>query len=124
MTIVATTSTARLDGAFDRDPVSTVIDLASIEPGTPLGALSAGDQGAGHVVVIGTPDAWQSRWSLLTAARSRSDLVVHGCGVAEFRALTGLRALPPPLSDPVRDAWCLEPGGSLARIRLGAPPRS
>lgn len=62
----------------------------------------------GRSVVLGDPDAWQADWAELARARRDLPLLVHGCGVAEFRALTRLRDVPPPLA--VGESWLVEQG--------------
>lgn len=69
-------------------------------------------------VILGDPVAWQSSWGVLAALKPRIPLVFHACSVAEFRALSGSRALPPPLDSPAETVWLLTPEGALGRMRL------
>ena len=67
--------------------------------------------------IVGDPDAWQSRWGALQAARATHTVVVDGVGAGEFRAVTRLRSLPPPLADD--DAfWVWGTDGVVRRARL------
>jgi len=68
-------------------------------------------------VVVGDVEEWQSRWGLLAAVRHRAEVVFDACSVADVRALTRSRDLPPPLAGLSGVAWRLELDGQLARIR-------
>jgi len=73
--------------------------------------------------VVGDPDAWQARWGSLQAARPAHTVVLDGLGVSEFRAVTRLRTLPPPLSgDDLFWVWGAD--GSVRRGRLPQPGES
>jgi S-DNA-T family DNA segregation ATPase FtsK/SpoIIIE len=76
--------------------------------------------GAAPHFVLGDPDDWQSSWALLGSLRARSPIVLHGCGVAEFRSLARTRALPPPIASPADTVWLLHPDGRVERARLTA----
>jgi len=67
-------------------------------------------------VLVGDPDAWHARWSLFGTVAGRMPVVFLDCSVADFRALTRRRALPPPLAE--GQAWLLEPDGSVRRALL------
>ena len=68
-------------------------------------------------VIIGDPDAWQAHWTLLGAVRGSGGLVVvDHCSVAEFRAISGRRTLPPPIRTSVDQCWALETDGSVRRM--------
>jgi S-DNA-T family DNA segregation ATPase FtsK/SpoIIIE len=71
----------------------------------------------GAVILVGDLDDWQNQWALFAALRQNADLVLEGCTVSEFRALTKRRELPPLLAAPGH-AWHLPPGGQPARVRL------
>jgi DNA segregation ATPase FtsK/SpoIIIE, S-DNA-T family len=72
-------------------------------------------------ILIADPDVWQSQWSLFGSLRRSSQLVFDGCTVAEFRALTRSRSLPPPFPRGERALWLLEPDGTLTRARWRDP---
>lgn len=72
----------------------------------------------GPVVISGDPDEWQRHWRVLTTARSDYDLVIDTSCAAEFRTLTGSRALP-PYAEPGRSrAWLMHAGADPIRIVL------
>ncbi|MET0932804.1 MAG: FtsK/SpoIIIE domain-containing protein [Mycetocola sp.] len=75
------------------------------------------------VVIVGDSEQWQAHWSLLTALREEAVLIVDGCSVAEFRALTRIRTRPPVLARFPGRAWAVEPGGDVTRVSLGRPTR-
>ncbi|MET0887086.1 MAG: FtsK/SpoIIIE domain-containing protein, partial [Mycetocola sp.] len=76
------------------------------------------------VVIVGDSEQWQAHWSLLTALREEAVLIVDGCSVAEFRALTRIRTRPPVLARFPGRAWAVEPGGDVTRVSLGRPTRA
>jgi S-DNA-T family DNA segregation ATPase FtsK/SpoIIIE len=71
----------------------------------------------GTAVLVGDSDEWQAQWPLLTALRSGADLLLEGCTVSDYRALTRRRDLPPLLAVPGH-AWHVAPGGQPVRVRL------
>jgi S-DNA-T family DNA segregation ATPase FtsK/SpoIIIE len=62
----------------------------------------------GRTVLLGDPDAWQSDWAALSRARRDLPIVLHACGLADFRAITRLREMPPPLA--AGEVWLVEHG--------------
>ena len=74
-----------------------------------------------HIVLLGDSDAWQAAWTLLPAARARGRLVFHRCSVADYRAITRSRDIPPPLGAPDDQVWVLGADGTPVRADL--PPR-
>jgi S-DNA-T family DNA segregation ATPase FtsK/SpoIIIE len=75
-------------------------------------------EGGERTVILGDPDAWTAAWGLLGTLRSRVPVLFQGCSVAEFRALSRQRELPPPIAAPREGAWLLLPDGRLERVRL------
>jgi S-DNA-T family DNA segregation ATPase FtsK/SpoIIIE len=71
------------------------------------------------VVVVGDPQLWQAHWSLLAATLRSRTVLFDGCSLAELRAVTGRRELPPPFDRGERTLWSLAPGGDFQRARLG-----
>jgi S-DNA-T family DNA segregation ATPase FtsK/SpoIIIE len=69
-------------------------------------------------VVIGDPGEWQARWSMFAAVRASGPVVFTGCSVAEFRSLTGIRRMPPPIGPSPGGAWILTRDGSVRRVQL------
>ena len=89
-----------------------VVELATAGPD-----VAALVTGPGGPIVLGDVDEWQSRWGALAALRPVADILFDGCSVADYRALTRSRELPPPILEP-DVAWRLEPDGSAVRVRL------
>ncbi|MEP6480495.1 MAG: FtsK/SpoIIIE domain-containing protein [Rhodoglobus sp.] len=89
------------------------IDLSSVI-GDPAAQLALDSR-----AVLGDVDEWQSRWGAIAALRPIADILFDGCSVADYRALTRSRELPPPLTG-VDMAWRLEPDGTASRVRLPA----
>ena len=83
------------------------VDLDSVEV---VRALSP-------TIVVGDPDGWQANWALLGALRAGGLVVVDRCSVAEFRAISGRRSLPPPIRAGADHCWAIEPDGSVRRMR-------
>jgi S-DNA-T family DNA segregation ATPase FtsK/SpoIIIE len=83
--------------------------------------VSAGDTRS----LVGDPDEWQSHWGMLPRLRQTLPLIVDGCSLAEYRAVTRQRELPPPLARRAGQFWLLEPDGTARRATLAAdgPPR-
>jgi S-DNA-T family DNA segregation ATPase FtsK/SpoIIIE len=75
--------------------------------------------GSDAPIVLGDVDEWQSRWGAIAALRPLADILFEGCTIADFRALTRSRDLPPPLdpADPTL-CWLLNDDGSASRARL------
>ncbi len=76
--------------------------------------------GATPSIVVGDLDAWQSSHVLLSSVRSRAPLAFHDCSPSEFRSISRLRSLPPPV-DPARESVVvLEPDATIHRALLPA----
>jgi len=67
-------------------------------------------------VIVGDPDGWQANWAALGALRSGALIVFDRCSVADFRAISGRRTLPPPIRAGADQCWVLEPDGSVRRM--------
>lgn len=74
-------------------------------------------------VLIADAETWQSQWGLFGTLRATMPLVFAGCGTAEFRALTRLRGLPPPIAAGSDAVWLLTPDGTLERAVPPWTPR-
>lgn len=72
------------------------------------GEIDGLDVDPGSTVVIGDPDAWQADWSELARARRELPMLVVDCSVADLRALTRSREVPPPLAP--GEGWLVESG--------------
>lgn len=112
----------------------TVLDLADVAPGwLPVAAAPHFDGEAGDrerpqtesTVIIGDPDAWQSRWGLFTTLRPHARLAFDGCRLADFRAFNRQRDLPPLIvgagvggaAAQIR-VWTIDAEGRASRARL------
>jgi S-DNA-T family DNA segregation ATPase FtsK/SpoIIIE len=101
-------------------PTRSVLDIASAPASVPTlggsGRITV-SQGATAPVLIGDPDAWLARWGALGALRGSATILFDGCSVAEFRAVTGHRLLPPPPIGP-RALWVMQRNGDVSRAVL------
>jgi len=93
---------------------------------TGVPALVGGDRLAisdspGPVIVVGDADSWQAQWALLDVLRTRATVIFEGNSLADFRAISRRRELPPPLAAGRGHMWVLQPDGSVARASLPAP---
>lgn len=71
-------------------------------------------------IAVGHPDDWQGSWSVLTQLRRSRPVLVVGGDAADLRALLAIRATPPPIDPDRGEAWLVEPGGGVARVRVDA----
>jgi S-DNA-T family DNA segregation ATPase FtsK/SpoIIIE len=122
--LVVSAAPARLvDGILARNTTSPTLPPVRVAA---LGDASAGritvEQVRRHagasVVIVGDAEQWQAHWSLLTALRADTTVIVDGCSVAEFRALTRIRDRPPLLARLPGRAWLVEPGGAVRRVSV------
>jgi S-DNA-T family DNA segregation ATPase FtsK/SpoIIIE len=95
-----------------------------IMPLAPVGFGSRSDEleivrGDSSPILIADPDLWQSQWSLFGTLQRSYNILFDGCSVAEFRALTRSRDLPPPFPTGTRSLWLRTPEGEVSRARLG-----
>jgi S-DNA-T family DNA segregation ATPase FtsK/SpoIIIE len=109
---VATTRPAAIAARL-RAAGLTVRELAGADP-RELAVSSAANRSA----IVGDVDEWQSRWGALAALRPVSEVILDGCGIADVRALTRSRELPPPLDGDPALCWRLDENGALGRVRL------
>jgi S-DNA-T family DNA segregation ATPase FtsK/SpoIIIE len=86
--------------------------------GATAGELAIGTATRGRVV-IADPETWQSHWRLTGALRATMPILFDRCGTVEFRAISSLRQLPPPISPASGAVWMLAPDGTVGRV---APP--
>jgi S-DNA-T family DNA segregation ATPase FtsK/SpoIIIE len=114
---VARTLAALRSAAFPRH--RDVIDLAAFGaagPG-PGARLDVSDLGAGAVLVADV-DTWQAHWSVLAGLRQRAPLLFDGCSIADYRAITRRRDLPPPLAPARARGWLLDLDGAVRRVTV------
>lgn len=107
----ASTLTAQLTAAG-----LEVVALAGLVTGEGESTLRAGQ------VIVGEVEEWQSRWGLLPALRPAADVMFDRCTIADYRALTRSRELPPPLAPSSPLVW-LETEEGVRRARLPPPRR-
>ncbi len=67
-------------------------------------------------VVVGDVEEWQSRWGAIASLRPVADILFDGCSIADYRALTRSRHIPPPISPGL--CWRLNEDGTASRARL------
>ncbi|MBC7591087.1 MAG: cell division protein [Salinibacterium sp.] len=87
-----------------------------------LGAVPAEAQVSAGAVLLGDIEQWQSRWGLLPTLRTRAEIMFDGCSIADYRALTRSRQLPPPLTGLPATVW-LERDTGAVRAQLVLEPR-
>ncbi|GAB3032168.1 hypothetical protein GCM10027052_06270 [Parafrigoribacterium mesophilum] len=93
--------------------INDVVELAGA---TEIDVVAGGSGGA--TAFVADADTWQSRWSVLENVRSTLPMLFEGCPAAEFRAVTRLRTLPPPLEAGSTALWLKNPAGNVSRVRL------
>ena len=106
-------------------PGARVVDLAAVSHGELAEAARAGaslrlSESQSGTAFVGDVDAWQAQWSLLGALRPHADLVFDGCSLADYRAISRRRDLPPPLAPNRGRVWVLRPDGAVHRATLRA----
>ena len=95
--------------------IARVVELAGTA-GTDIDVVADGTGRA--VAFVADAETWQSCWSALERVRSTLPMLFDGCAVAEFRAITRLRTLPPPLEPGSQTLWLKDADGNLGRVRL------
>jgi S-DNA-T family DNA segregation ATPase FtsK/SpoIIIE len=101
----------------EKAPERRIVQLAPVGFGERPDAfeVSVGDAPA---ILVGDPDLWQSQWGLFVTLQRGCDVVFDGCSLAEVRALTRSRDLPPPFAGGVRPLWIRTVDGLFARATL------
>jgi S-DNA-T family DNA segregation ATPase FtsK/SpoIIIE len=94
-----------------------VIDLGALDPPSRGRRIELADVGAGTVLVADV-DTWQAQWTLLTGLRHRAPVVFDGCSLADYRAITRRRDLPPPLAPARGRGWLLGMDGVVRRVTV------
>lgn len=101
-----------------KDGLSTTVRVVPLAANTGRAPeLTVGDT-TEHTVMVGDPDAWQSAWVQLSGLRRTASMVFDGCTIADYRALSGSRELPPPLDGSPGSVWLLAADGGLRRATL------
>lgn len=73
--------------------------------------------GFDHVPVT-DPEAFLADWGRFSTMARTLPVLYHECSPTEFRQLSRLRTLPPPIADPRDTGWLLEPEAEPVRVRL------
>ncbi|WP_166806230.1 FtsK/SpoIIIE domain-containing protein [Cryobacterium cheniae] len=124
--LVVSGSPSRTARVLESVAGARVVDLAAV-PATVLAEAARADpplrlsEAQAGTAFVGDVDAWQAQWSLLAALRPRADLVFDGCSLADFRAISRRRDLPPPLAPHRSRVWLLSPDGTVRRATLRPP---
>jgi len=98
-------------------PARRVVLLAPAAFGTARDELEV-SRGGAPAILVADPDAWQSQWSAYAGLQRSGDILFDGCSLADFRALTRSRELPPPFERGDRPLWLRSPDGGVCRVRL------
>ena len=74
------------------------------------------------VVLLGDAEQWQRNWRALSQIRAQNSLLIDQSCAAEFRLLTGDRALPPYCETGRSRAWLIEAGAPPVRVTVSGAP--
>jgi DNA segregation ATPase FtsK/SpoIIIE and related proteins len=97
----------------------TLVDPGAFPAGLDVAATNpAARDSARPRILLGDPDAWLANWGLVGRLRASVPVAFHGCSVADFRAISHLRTLPPPVTESADALWLLLPDGAVRRTRL------
>jgi S-DNA-T family DNA segregation ATPase FtsK/SpoIIIE len=67
---------------------------------------------------VAHPDDWQAAWAALSSHRRTCAVLVVGGEPSDLRTLLSVRATPPPIAPERGEAWLLEPGRGVERVRV------
>jgi S-DNA-T family DNA segregation ATPase FtsK/SpoIIIE len=107
------TITALRSAASDAYP--HVVDVGSLAGSGPGARLDLAEDGTGTAFVADA-ETWQAHWMVLAGLRQRAPILFHGCSLADYRAITRRRDLPPPLAPRRPRAWLLGLDGTVRRV--------
>lgn len=108
--VVVTRRPARVASALRAATASPVVtDLTAASPAAEAGSAVV----LAPRILVGDPEGWHAAWSLFTALRRTSPIVIAQADAADLRALLGLRTVPPPLG--AGEVWVTEPSEPLRR---------
>ena len=88
---------ARFLASGSLHPGCAVVELSELRAGVGVDELVSDVAAQPGFAVVGEPDAWLARWSLLTGLKSRIPVLFDSCSVADFKAVSRRRELPPVL---------------------------
>lgn len=96
------------------------VAAALAERGCDIVAIADADRAAPGAAraIVADPELWQRSWPVLQAIRARGDLLVDADCAAEYRMLTGDRALPPFCAPGRGRAWLVREGSLPVRVQL------
>ena len=100
-----------------RAPGRRVVLVAPAVFGAARDELEISHGGAPDILVADA-DTWQAQWSLLATLQRSGPVLFDGCSIAEFRALTRSRQLPPPFSRGEHPLWLRSVDGDVSRATL------
>jgi len=116
--LVVAGSPTRTMAAIKAGQGGVVVDLTAAASAEAGRLRLMADNGA---ILVGDADTWQANWSLLGMLRPRTPIVFDGCGLADFRAISRRRELPPPLAPGRNRVWVLHPDGAVNRATIPDP---
>jgi S-DNA-T family DNA segregation ATPase FtsK/SpoIIIE len=98
-------------------PGRPVVVIEAPAFGMPRDEVARSPAGEG-VILVADADAWQSQWAVFGPLQRSRSVLFDGCSLAEFRALTRSRELPPPFPRGERALWIRTPDAEVNRARL------
>ncbi|WP_309616508.1 FtsK/SpoIIIE domain-containing protein, partial [Salinibacterium sp.] len=107
---IVTSRVTTLRGLLDAAGLE-VMSLAELVPGEAETDLRGGR------VILGDVEQWQSRWGFLPTLRPVAEIMFDRCTIADYRALTRSRDLPPPLTGLTGVVWRDDESGA-TKVRL------
>jgi S-DNA-T family DNA segregation ATPase FtsK/SpoIIIE len=88
-----------------------------------LPRFDRGEPPTAGTVVVGDADQWQHAWRLWQTLRAVHDVLIDTDSAADYRLLTGERALPPYCLTGRGRAWLICAGGTPARVSVAGATR-
>lgn len=100
------------------DPVATALADAFPSHVVVRGAPEPSAALPASALHVAHPDDWQAAWTTLSAHRRTGAVLVIGGEPSDLRTLLAVRAAPPPIAPERGEAWVIEPGRSVERVRV------
>jgi S-DNA-T family DNA segregation ATPase FtsK/SpoIIIE len=97
--------------------------VEAVGVGDALARFDRGELPAVGTVVVGDGEQWQHAWRLWQALRTVHDVLIDADSAADYRLLTGDRALPPYCLTWRGRAWLIRAGGTPARVCVAGATR-
>jgi S-DNA-T family DNA segregation ATPase FtsK/SpoIIIE len=79
------------------------------------------DIGNSRKLIIGDPDGWQAYWGAVTTLGATTPVFFDRCSLADYRAITRSRSLPPPIVTSTGIGLVATPDGAVRRARINWP---